>query len=155
MCLSLTLDHPEDVLSQREHEGFQYVVMKNMLGYRCGYVHVPAGHPWHGKGYNNIDCEVHGGLTFAAADAPCGKAGPNDGWWIGFDAAHVYDAPDPALMSEFEGLISAKEAQVILKKLSLHERPWQVRDQKYMEAECESLCEQARDARFLATEPSR
>jgi len=146
MCLGLTLDRPEDVLSTGEHEGFECVVMKNELGYRCGYVRVPLGHPWHGKGYDEIDCEVHGGLTFATDDAPCGKAGPNDGWWLGFDAAHAYDAPDPALMSE-----AVKAMEPIRKEFHIG-RPWQIRDQKYMEAECESLCEQARDARFLEAE---
>jgi hypothetical protein len=37
----------------------------------CGYVTVPAGHPWHGLGYAKppiVDIDVHGGITYAEAD---------------------------------------------------------------------------------------
>lgn len=46
-----------------------------------GYVHVPAGHPWHGLDYADIDDDVtvHGGLTYSAAG------------WIGFDTLHAGD----------------------------------------------------------------
>lgn len=44
-----------------------------------GYVRVPEDHPWHGLDYDDIDVDVHGGLTYA-----------RDGW-IGFDTLHFGD----------------------------------------------------------------
>lgn len=44
-----------------------------------GYVRIPEDHPWHGLGYDDIDVEVHGGLTYA-----------NEGW-VGFDTLHAGD----------------------------------------------------------------
>lgn len=105
--------------------GFRCEVRSNRIGYNCGYVGLPAGHPWFGKSYDACllgdDCptvaeraadpdgyhscynhspdarvEVHGGLTFA-------QAGERDGlWWFGFDCAHSGDAPDPEYAREQE-----------------------------------------------------
>ena len=30
----------------------------------CGYLGVPKDHPWYGKDYDEVDVEVHGGLTY-------------------------------------------------------------------------------------------
>jgi hypothetical protein len=77
--------------------GLQCIVTRNDLGgpshswsaHRCGYVRVPAGHPFHGKGYDDIDVNVHGGLTFAEVE-PCAHE-DGTGYWIGFDFAHGGD----------------------------------------------------------------
>ena len=50
----------------------------------CGYVLVPDGHPDERKGYDDVDVDVHGGLTFR-----CKAAG--GGSWFGFDCAHGGD----------------------------------------------------------------
>lgn len=55
------------------------------LGHFCGYIHLPRDHVWAGKGYGDIDCEIHGGLTFARGE----EHGRN--WIIGFDCAHSWD----------------------------------------------------------------
>ena len=75
------------------------IVRSPSSGALCGYVGVPPGHPWHGKGYNvGIDAEAHGGLTYAAS---CDEGGhichvplpgeSPDVWWLGFDCSHSYD----------------------------------------------------------------
>jgi hypothetical protein len=53
------------------------------FGHLNGYVHLPPGHPWFGKGYDDIHCDVHGGLTFSE--------GTQTDWVIGFDTAHAWD----------------------------------------------------------------
>jgi hypothetical protein len=132
MCLSIAINRPGDVLAKGEHAGFEWVVTNNGMGYRCGYVKVTPGHPWYGKGYDDVPAECHGGLTFADADVACDRGGSDDGWWLGFDCAHGYDLPDPALPGCRERLpMFGAEA---------------VRDQAYAEAECRSLCEQAKAA---------
>jgi hypothetical protein len=72
--------------------GLKAEVIAHDMGHRCGYVSVPTDHPWHNKGYNDVDLDVHGGLTYA---------GMRDGnWWFGYDCAHHGDARDPELMSD-------------------------------------------------------
>lgn len=131
MCLSIAMDRPGDVLATGEHAGFPWQVIHNRMGYRCGYIRVPVGHPWHGKDYGEIDPdpEVHGGLTFTEPDQPCAAEGAvDDGWWLGFDLAHSGDAPDPALATEYPMPTFPGDV---------------VRTQEYAEAECRSFCEQA------------
>ncbi len=132
MCLSIAIDRPNAVLASGCHAGFEWMVIRNHRAYRCGYVKVPPGHPWSGRDYNDIDASVHGGLTFAEPDVSCDRGGPDDGYWVGFDCAHAFDAPDPALLSERPPLLMFGNEVV--------------RDQAYVEAECRSLCEQAQAA---------
>lgn len=79
------------------HAGLPCLIVRNELGgHWCGYAAVPPGHPLHGRGYSDIDVDVHGGLTYAN---PCGgpichvphPGEPDDVWWFGFDCAHAYD----------------------------------------------------------------
>jgi hypothetical protein len=66
-------------------------------GWGNGYIAVPPGHPWHGKDYDEIDCDVHGGLTFGEF-APqiygwddSHKSIPENYYVLGFDTAHYGD----------------------------------------------------------------
>jgi len=101
MCNPVSTRHPELVIAKGLHLGYEYEVTSNMASYRCGYVRLPAGHPWHGKDYDDEFSpdypDVHGGLTFAEPDTDCGKGGDDNAWWLGFDCAHLGDAPDPSL----------------------------------------------------------
>lgn len=78
------------------------LIVRGPHGAFCGYVGVPAEHPAFGKGYEEVDAEVHGGLTFAdrcQESAPEGhgichipEPGRTDKiWWLGFDCAHAGD----------------------------------------------------------------
>jgi hypothetical protein len=83
-------------------------------GHWCGYVGVEPGHPWHEKGYEDIDCSVHYGLTYADA---CQEGDPNQTichipepgkpehlWWLGFDCAHCDDySPQDAAWARDRG----------------------------------------------------
>ena len=132
MCLSIAIDRPEDILAKGEHQGLEWMVIHNGSGYRCGYVRIPAGHPWHGKGYHDLNVEVHGGITFAEPDVPCDAPGPDTDWWLGFDCAHTFDAPDPELPNSEIGWFGWKPSSDCV-----------VRTQDYVEAECKLLCQQA------------
>ena len=133
MCLSIKINRPDHVLSEVVHCGHEWVTVHNGMEYRCGYVKVESGHPWHGKSDGDIDAEVHGGLTFSEADVLCDKGGPDNGWWVGFDCAHGGDAQDASLYSDPTTwpLFSRSDAVV--------------RTQEYVEAECRKLCRQAAD----------
>ena len=102
MCNPVTTNFPDVLLAKGIHEGFEWEVTCNRLGYRCGYVRVPAGHPWHGKDYDCVEPypDVHGGLTFAEPDTDCGKGGEDNAWWLGFDCAHAWDYSPRDVMHE-------------------------------------------------------
>lgn len=113
--------HNKNELASGIHLGFDWKVTHN-LGFRCGYVAIPEGHPWFGSDYTEIDAKVYGGLTYAVF---------KDGeFWIGFDCAHAEDAPDPNLgESSFPGI---------------------VRSTLFVVKECEKLCEQAYESQMEA-----
>jgi len=133
VCNPVSTAHPDMLLLKGEHLGYEWEVTCNRIGYRCGYVRIPAGHPWHGKDYDSVEPypDVHGGLTFAEPDTDCGKGGEDNAWWLGFDCAHAGDAPDPGLPGYEQRLHS------VLGEYG------SIRTTSYVAAECRSLAEQA------------
>jgi len=138
MCNPVTTRRPDLLLSKGVHAGYEWEVTSNGIGYRCGYVRMPPGHPWYGKGYDDIDPypDVHGGLTFAEPDFHCGKGGADDAWWLGFDCAHAGDAADSSLPTQDGRPLHPAIA-------ALGREHGAIRTTAYVEAECRSLAEQA------------
>lgn len=69
-------------------------------GWGNGYVLIPEGHPLHGKPYDDIEVDVHGGLTFSELvdEDMINHWGEKllskediGGWLVGFDTAHYSD----------------------------------------------------------------
>jgi hypothetical protein len=108
--------------------GFACLMRRSDLGAWCGYVGVPPGHPWHGRHYDSLDADVHGGLTFARAVAVV--AGVRTRHWLGFDCAHCYDL--------VPGLGHATRA---------YRHDLVYRDAAWVRAQVERLAEQAAAAR--------
>lgn len=72
-------------MKQFEYKGHTCIIRKVLrLGTLCGYVVVPKHHPWHGMDYEEIECEVHGGLTY-------GQSLGEFDFAVGFDCAHYGD----------------------------------------------------------------
>jgi hypothetical protein len=140
MCNPITTSHPELLLAKGIHLGFEWEVTNNGIGYRCGYVRIPPGHPWHGRDYDSVEPypDVHGGLTFAKADTECGKGGEDNAWWLGFDCAHAGDATDPSLPD--------RDGRPLPAVMLHHFAGDVIRTTDYVEAECRSLIEQAKAA---------
>jgi hypothetical protein len=89
------------------HVGFACLIVRNHTGTLCGYVGVPEDHPCYKKDYSEVDVDVHGGLTFAAAcqvDGPIchiPEPGMTDNvWWFGFDTGHFMDISPSMLWME-------------------------------------------------------
>jgi len=95
--------------------GLPCIAKRNKMGVWCGYVGVSEGHPAHGRGYEDVEVEVHGDLTFAdfcqphdpgydgEAHAICHvvQDGEDDRvYWLGFDCNH-YDDLSPAMDARF------------------------------------------------------
>lgn len=53
-------------------------------GHLCGYVEIPISHYCFNKNYNEINIDVHGGLTYS-------EMNEKNEYWIGFDCAHSED----------------------------------------------------------------
>jgi hypothetical protein len=168
MCLSIALHRPDDVTGRGEHLGFEWITVHNGRGYRCGYVRIPRGHPWHGQGYDDVQGpggdapKVHGGLTFTEPDVNCGKGGPDDAWWLGFDTGHAFDAPDPALpqtgrlspeIKAYLGMTHSLEAAGAFPNRDRLGSPFSrhVWTQPDIEAECRDLCRQAAEVASAPT----
>lgn len=120
--------------------GLPCLIVRNRDGALCGYVGVPAGHPWHGVDYMKIDADCHGGLTFSG---PCrhhpdghgichvpALGEPDDAWWQGFDCSHYLDFTPGSTLLLNDGVY----------------RNWD-----YVKAECAHLAEQATRAAYGVT----
>jgi hypothetical protein len=89
------IDEPDYV--KFDYRGIECEILRNYVGALCGYVHVPEGHSWFGIPYEEIDCDIHGGLTLGehVIYPDDGKYGYlNDckyGYLIAFDCSHATD----------------------------------------------------------------
>jgi hypothetical protein len=84
-----------DRLEWRQH-GFPCLIVRNRMGFWCGYVAVGQEHPCYGQGYRNVNVDVHGDLTYAGRCAGHICHVPQSGesedvWWLGFDCGHAFD----------------------------------------------------------------
>ncbi len=141
--------------------GFDFKVVRNPLGFRCGYVKIPEGHPWYGKDYFDIpEVGVHGGLTYSDKDG----LEYLQGFWIGFDCAHCFDMPCPDDMDkDVRGTLSAKimlgtHKPEFIRKLeifaseffgedySVFDAERKVRNRLYVESQCKNLAVKALEA---------
>lgn len=59
-------------------------------GHLCAYVRIPENHPWYKKGYDEIEVDIHGGLSFSSLWKD-EKTPVANGYYIGFDCAHSMD----------------------------------------------------------------
>ena len=72
-------------------------------GYANGYVAVPPGHPLFGKHYDEVEVNIHGGLTYSGMSENFDESEDLEtidddsntvphGWWVfGFDTLHCGD----------------------------------------------------------------
>lgn len=130
--------------------GLPCVLSRNpMYGTWCGYVGVPPGHPWHGRGWPELeDVQVHGCVTYADGTDPRAPhirsmANPREYdpyWWVGFDCGHAFDLmPVKTAFGEACALIECALGMVA-------DEHWHYRDVKYAGAQCELLVHQALEA---------
>jgi hypothetical protein len=119
--------------------GYRCRAQRANLGNWCGYVQVPAGHPWLGKKRHELESsvEVHGGVTFA-----------EDGV-IGFDCAHWDDEiPFGAGLSKgLAGLLRGTRGRLrrAARRIAFM-RYSEYRTLPYVIDEIKRLAEQAREA---------
>ena len=84
---------------QEIYKDYHLVVVFNNA-FRCGYVGLKVGHKLEDKHYDDVDFEVHGGLTYSSiANEKWAKEGYR--WYFGFDCAHLYDGVDIESMKKY------------------------------------------------------
>lgn len=148
---------PDKEQWQDEATGLACLVKRSHFGGSlCGYVGVPEGHPWHGKGYSELEdvVGVHGGLTYAdlcQEDGPEGETichipGPGEPeplWWVGFDCGHAFDfAPGMAARERAMGIPPMPDFKGLPRVT--------YRTIAYVKSECAALARQAELARMTA-----
>lgn len=137
-------DEPDKAQWIDETTGLDCLIVRNHHGTLCGYVGVPPEHPDHGKDYDEVDVDVHGGLTFAGMcdeEAPEGHGichipepgRPPDVYWLGFDCGHFMDL-SPGMI-EFQRQVSERSGLP-------HDFGEVYRDIAYVRSECEQLAQQ-------------
>ena len=125
---------PDRVQWRDPETGRVCLIKRNTFGAWCGYVGVEPGHPWHNKGYMEVQADVHGSLTYAdhcdedPAKGIChiptrGEA--DNLFWLGFDCGHSFDLLPDARMNWGGGIY---------------------RDAEYVRDECRNLARQADQA---------
>lgn len=110
-------------------------------GHLCGYISIPNDNSCYEKHYDDIEIEVHGGLTYAELE--------NDGkYWVGFDCAHSMDyVPSTEYLYKTDPqMIKIKKRNQELKEhLGLHGSPIFNNSYKNIQFcinECKSMAEQ-------------
>lgn len=135
MCVPVTDSEKRRVALGRIGE-FDWEILHNSMGYLCGYVRIPSDHSWFQISCNLLShINIHGGLTFANT---C-LIHP-DQWWVGFDCAHIYDAPNirymsPELAKEYIEAHTSGDILLGFKRI--------FRDEEYVKRQIENLIAQA------------
>lgn len=129
-------DEPDRV--EFRHAGFACLLRRGGGGAWCGYVALPAAHPWATREEYDVPAAVHGGITYGptpCSEHVCHVPAPgesDDVRWIGFDCSHAGD------------LRPADNAYVAHLYNSMFGRGHdEYRDVAYVRAETERLAEQA------------
>lgn len=95
-------------------------IHRNNLKALCGYITLTKDSSLYGVGYDDINIQAHGGLTYQGYDQ-------DENWVIGFDCAHHGDLTPYFLLNED----------------SVFGLSGTYRDMQYVKLQCESMAEQA------------
>lgn len=94
---------------------FDCVILLQSLGHRTAYINV-INTKLQFVDYNDIDLDVHCGLTYSSETL----FGCENGWWIGWDYAHYMDVNDyPALVMYADNY---EDAKLIVHRISTDSR---------------------------------
>lgn len=101
-----------------------------------GYVRLPKGHPWRKGDYDDMDCDVHGGITFK--DEMFGSH------YIGFDCAHARDlVPSSVYLDAYIKQKMTQEHPGVAERIynsPIFEKVY--KNINYVMSECRSLADQ-------------
>ena len=76
-----------EILFTGEYMGYRFYIL-NLGTHPTAYIEIPEGHDLFGKHYDDINIDVHGGLTYAEDHL---RGVKENSWFIGWDYAHAGD----------------------------------------------------------------
>ena len=80
-----------ELLCEDTYLGFKYYIL-NLGTHPTAYVEIPKVHKYFGKDYDDIDIDVHGGLTYSDDYLYISEDKKiKNSWFLGWDYAHAYD----------------------------------------------------------------
>ncbi len=135
------------------YKDYEYLIVLNHNGHRCGYVAIPPLHPANEIGtrnnsytdkdeldYMELNISCHGGLTFGSNSHGLKKLLTNEcqDYWIGFDCGHVNDACDTEAYKKYYGEEKFKKQETFFNCYN----DGSIKTFKYAENECKSIIDQ-------------
>jgi hypothetical protein len=94
MSISIPDWEKESILEKEwVHCGLRCKVIFVYQSHRCGYVGLYKSHVAYGIKYDNINVDVHGGLTFGNNGKDNDFLDDKETYWLGFDCGHGGDTP--------------------------------------------------------------
>lgn len=76
-----------ELLHKDNYKGYNYYIL-NLGTHPTAYIEIPEKNKLYGENYDNIDLNVHGGLTYSDNELMGIKS---KNWFIGWDYAHAGD----------------------------------------------------------------
>ena len=87
-------DYKREILDTGYCYGLVYYIL-NLGMHPTAYIQIPSNHRLYGKDYdeiyNEVDIDVHGGITYTNDHLYISDNQKIDGWFIGWDYAHYGD----------------------------------------------------------------
>jgi hypothetical protein len=116
-CITKLLESGADCVNSQDkssfvegggkYNGYEYLIVLNRHGYRCGYVAISEGHPLYElENTRDISLAMHWGCTFfekQMTESECSDK------WIGFDCGHYGDINDLNALEKRQGKLSENQ----------------------------------------------
>ena len=129
-----------------EYRGFRfYITIHPYIGHRCGYIIIPSNCCIYQRDYSTLKIEAHGGLTYSGFDF-------EDKWVIGFDCAHIGDAPDIKAALKFYKNTEYEESIKNNSKCMYGGKDDEIRTLDYCIDECKKIIDQILEKENLNNE---
>ena len=141
------------------YKDYEYLIVMNGHGHRCGYVALPpehpysntpkeertmGGRPYESYPYEDLDISCHGGLTFMAPDHDLKELLPIPctDMWIGFDCGHCDDLSDEENFKKYFGEEAHEQKKSFFDIIRSGYPGQSIKDFNYTEQQCHSIIDQ-------------
>lgn len=86
-----TSEKTRELLYHDKYNGYKYYIL-SLGSHPTAYIEIPKGYELYGVEYDNIDLDVHGGLTYGCEYLKISDDNTlSDSWFIGWDYSHCND----------------------------------------------------------------